>query len=160
MFYPLAFSPDGNVLSGRDNSRRLHLWAAPSCLVRTERAARGFELHPESGAVFEAYRTAMRAGLAALEGRIPEATRGYLEATSELRRVGLLWELARTQLDFVIAVGPGVREARDAAEEARATFERLGARPYLERLEAAVGPGDSERRPAASPSGRSDPVTA
>ena len=117
-------------------------------------------MHPESGAVFEAYRTAMRAGLAALEDRISEATRGYLEATSELRRVGLLWELARTQLDFVIAVGPGVREARDAAEEARATFERLGARPYLERLEAAVGPGDSERRPAASPSGRSDPVTA
>jgi WD40 repeat protein len=30
MFYPLAFSRDGNVLSGRDNSRRLHLWIAPS----------------------------------------------------------------------------------------------------------------------------------
>src|SRR5262249_62272266 len=30
MFHPLAFSPDGNVLSGRDNLGMLHLWTAPS----------------------------------------------------------------------------------------------------------------------------------
>jgi hypothetical protein len=37
-------------------------------------------------------------------------------------------------------VGPDVPEARQAAEEARVVFERVRARVYLERLDAALEP--------------------
>ncbi len=81
---------------------------------------------------------AIHAGIAALEGRSDEAAAGYGEALKHYRALGLDFELAGAALDWVLLLGPGTPEARAAADEARAIFERLGARPYLERLDAAM----------------------
>ncbi len=46
--------------------------------------------------------------------------------------------LALAQLDLVLLLGSDDPEAAEASSEARATFERLGAAPFLERLESAL----------------------
>ena len=47
--------------------------------------------------------------------------------------------LAMCQLDLVIVGAMEPAERQRAADEARATFEQLGMRPYLERLDQALG---------------------
>ena len=53
---------------------------------------------------------------------------------------------------MVTVLGPAEPEVRAAAESARQTLSRLGAKPILERLEAAMT--QEARRGAASPSHR------
>jgi len=58
------------------------------------------------------------------------------------RSFGYDFQVARHQLDFVVLLGPDAPGAREAADEARAVFERIEARPFLERLSNALaGPG-------------------
>jgi len=82
--------------------------------------------------------TTMEAGLAALEGRHDDARVAYAEAQRELRELGVIVPLAMCQLDLVVVGAMEPAERQRAADEARATFERLGMRPYLERLERAL----------------------
>jgi hypothetical protein len=100
--------------------------------------------------------------LAALEGRRDDAVLGFGRAAAILRELGLEFELARMGIDMLIALGPDDREARAAADEARPILERLGARPYLDRLEAAVSSGPDTRRgqPASEAVPASEPTTA
>ena len=49
-------------------------------------------------------------------------------------------------------LGPNLPETRAAADEARAVFERVAARPYLERLDATI---DASRT-----AGRAPPIVA
>jgi hypothetical protein len=81
----------------------------------------------------------LEAGLAALEGRRSEAVSGFREARRLLRELGLVVSVADNGLDFVSAVGPADPEARAAADEARATYTRLGAKPWLDRLDTILG---------------------
>ncbi|MCV0402824.1 MAG: AAA family ATPase [Chloroflexi bacterium] len=95
-----------------------------------------------------ALRTWMKATLAALEGRRDEARAGYLESMQLMRELELWWPLGLVALDAVIAgvLDPG--ETQRVADEARSTFTRLGARPYLDQLDEALTSARSQPRAA------------
>jgi hypothetical protein len=105
----------------------------------------------------------MEGGLAALEGRRVDARSKYLEALSTYRDLDAPWLLAQIGLDAVIADALEPAERQRVADEARAIFERLGARPYLDQLDAALNRA-SERHVAtearATPSPATDEVPA
>jgi class 3 adenylate cyclase/tetratricopeptide (TPR) repeat protein len=109
------------------------LWAGDLDKVREYLA--GLDATGFHGPVVEARRANLRAALAALEGRSREAVALYREAFDAWGQLKVLWEQALTGLDMATvldhtepAVGAAIRFARE-------TFTRLGARPYLERLE-------------------------
>ena len=101
-----------------------------------ERADRLDEQRAASSSEIE--RIAARAGIAALEGRRDDAVAGYRDALDRYRAIGQDLDLAFTGLDFVLTVGADHPASRSAAEMSRVIFERIRARPYLERLDAAL----------------------
>jgi class 3 adenylate cyclase/tetratricopeptide (TPR) repeat protein len=111
------------------------LWGAD--IVRARRVADLLDGVASTGLAVSADRLAARAGIAALEGQREDAIAGYRNALSLLRSTGSAFDLARISLDFVILVGADRPATREAAAEARTIFERVRARPYLERLDAA-----------------------
>jgi class 3 adenylate cyclase/tetratricopeptide (TPR) repeat protein len=134
----LAASSDPSVSNlGLERAIRAALWSEDAPKVR-ELADR-LDANPGSGGSTVAARTSARAGIAALDGRADEAVAAYRDALARFRAVNHDFDLACTALDFVLLVGPENSFALAAAEEARAIFERVGARPYLEHLEAALG---------------------
>ena len=111
-------------------------------LGRARQVADRLDADPATDAAIATYRVAARAGIAALEGRVDDAIAGFRDALSRFRSDHSEYEVARISLDFVLLVGPDHPATREAAAEARAIFERVRARPYLERLDAAMtGPG-------------------
>ncbi len=112
------------------------LWGGD--LARAQQIADRLDADPSTGLGVAADRIAARAGIAVLEGRVDDAIAGYRDALSRLRSIGSDFEVARISLDFVILVGGDHPATREAAAEARTIFERVKARPYLERLEAAM----------------------
>jgi len=130
---------------------RAALWSEDAPKVR-ELADR-LDAHPGSLGSTVAARVSAQAGIAALEGRVDDAVVGYRGAIARFRAINHDFDLACTALDFVLVVGPENPAARAAGEEARVIFERVGARPYLEHLAAALA------RPAiAARATRSDAV--
>jgi hypothetical protein len=92
------------------------------------------------GPALAADRLVARAGIDALEGRGPAALAGYREALRAYRKLGLAFDEAAAAVDMAILLRPPERGAADvvaAIAAARETLERLGARPFLERLDAA-----------------------
>jgi hypothetical protein len=85
------------------------------------------------------------AGLAAMEGRTEEAADGYARAAEAVREMESPLDLALSQLDRVITLGTNDVDGKAAAEEARSVFERLGATPFLQRLD------ETETREATAP---------
>ena len=77
--------------------------------------------------------------LAALDADPARALVGYVEALRRWREIDLDFEAALCALGMVVMLGDGSREAREAADWAAATFERLGAKPLLARLAEARG---------------------
>src|SRR5579859_458205 len=90
------------------------------------------------GSVVELRRMTIRAGLAALEGRAADALGQYREALGGWRDLGLAWDEALTGLDMAILLDPSEPEVRTAAESTRQILVRLGAKPFLARLDAAL----------------------
>jgi hypothetical protein len=92
------------------------------------------------------------AALAALEGRRAEALAGFLDAARRMNDLGLIVHAALCELGLVTMLGSAAPEARAAAANARAVFERLGAEPLLKLLEAALHgePARSGRHPSAA----------
>ncbi len=80
---------------------------------------------------------ALRAGLAALEGRPDEARAGYLAAEAGLRDLGIRFELGLAALEHAVFL-PDEPSAPAAADEARAIFTELGATTLLAKLPAGV----------------------
>lgn len=107
-------------------------------IERARAIAARVEADPTTGASTAAERVAARAGIAALEGRVDDAVAGYRDAVARSRSIGAEFEVARYSLDFVLLVGADHPATRTAAEEARVIFERIGARPYLTQLGAAL----------------------
>jgi class 3 adenylate cyclase/predicted ATPase len=95
---------------------------------------------PSSGRTVETIRIWAAAGLAALEGRRDEARAGLFEAISRNREMQLDFVAAAMALDAAILL-PGDPDIRSHAEWAREVFSRVGARPFLERLEQALAAG-------------------
>jgi class 3 adenylate cyclase/tetratricopeptide (TPR) repeat protein len=98
------------------------------------------------GSVVELRRMTVRAGVAALEGRSADALAQYREALRGWHDLGLAWDEALTGIDMATLLEPSEPEVRTAAESTREILVRLGARPYLERLDAAMGTSTSARR--------------
>jgi class 3 adenylate cyclase len=92
---------------------------------------------------------AIEAGIAALERRSTEALALYRDVLRGWQALQLAWDEALTVIDMVAFLGPEEAEVRSAADGARTTLTRLGAKPYLERLEAALA--GSVARPIAEP---------
>ena len=80
----------------------------------------------------------LAAGIAALEGRRSDALSQFREALAGYRALGLAFDEALTVLDMVSLLGAGEPDVQTAADWARTTFTRLGARPLLERLDAGM----------------------
>lgn len=92
--------------------------------------------------------------MAALEGRPTEALAALRDARTRLLALELPFEAATYAVDALILL-PDDPEVRGWADESRATFAELQARPWLERLDAALASPDAAH-PAA---GRSIGVT-
>jgi len=90
------------------------------------------------GPAIEADRITIRAGIAALEGRIIDALGLYREALRAWRDLGLAWDEALCAIDMAQLIGPGDPEVREEAAAAREILVRLEAAPFVERLDAAV----------------------
>lgn len=100
-------------------------------LAAFERARRGRRASAD--------RSAMEGSLAALEGRRAESRAHFLESLGLHRELGLAWPLALTAIDAVLAGVLEPAERQRIADEARGILERLGARPALTELDAALG---------------------
>jgi hypothetical protein len=98
-------------------------------------ALASFDATGVHGRVASAYRRTVRAGLAALDGNTPDALTGFRGALAEWRDLGCVWRLALTAIVMATVLEPDLPEVRSAADEARGILARLGARPFLERLD-------------------------
>ncbi|MDQ3881438.1 MAG: hypothetical protein M3295_10255, partial [Chloroflexota bacterium] len=115
---------------------RSALWARDA--DRAEIAVRALDAIPVDGALLQAGRASLHAGLAALRGDRGAARSGYLDAANRWRTLRIDLELGLTLLDLATLVGDDDAAALTAADEARALFERLGAAALLARLPARV----------------------
>jgi tetratricopeptide (TPR) repeat protein len=90
------------------------------------------------GAAVDADRVTIRAGIAALEGRQSDALALYRQALAAWRSLGLAWDEASCAIDMATLLDPAEPDVQAAAEAGRSILERLEARPFLERLDAAM----------------------
>ncbi len=95
------------------------------------------------GRANEADHATVSAGILALEGRPSEALALYREAIRAWRDLGLVWDEALCAIDMATLLDPSEPEVQAAAEVARETLARLGAKPFASRLEAAMTRSDS-----------------
>ena len=100
----------------------------------------------------EARRITIRAGLAAVEGRVPEALGLYRDALRRWRDLKLVVEEALCAVDMATLLDPAEPEVRAAMDSAREILVRLKAKPLLERLDAAR-PARDVRPPARATTG-------
>ena len=121
---------------------RAALWARDPGLVR--QALERFDASGAHGSAYDTSRQAMSAGLAALEGRAAEALGAYREALRSWRDLGATFDQALTAIDMAVLLPAGSAELAPIATAARDVLAQLGARPFLERLEAAMA-GSSDR---------------
>jgi hypothetical protein len=107
------------------------------------------------GAVSDARRATMTAGVAALEGRTAEAMAAYRDALRDWRATHSVWDEALTGITMAELLDPRDPEVAKVISSTREILERLGARPYLERLDRAAAREtagtDSPPRPATRP---------
>ena len=90
------------------------------------------------GGIFDHDLSTLRAGIAALEGHIPEALGLYRSALAGYRDAGCRFDVALTIFDMAALIGPGEPAVRSAIPEGREILESLGARPLVERLDSLV----------------------
>jgi len=117
---------------------RSALWAGDAAGATSALAS--LEASGYLGAALAADRLAARAGIDALEGRGPAALAGYREALRAYRKLGLAFDEAAAAVDMAVLLQSPERDAADvvaAIGAARETLQRLGARPFLARLDEA-----------------------
>ena len=95
----------------------------------------------------EARRLTIRAGLAAADGRRADALAVYRDALRRWRELGLVFDEALACIDMATLLDVDEPEVSAAADSAREILERLGAKPLLARLEAAMTPRSSATIP-------------
>jgi hypothetical protein len=83
----------------------------------------------------------LRAAIAALEGRTREAQALYRDALQNWRDLKVTWEEALTGLDMATVLDPTDPEVAAVIRSTREIMTRLGAKPYLEKLEAVAARG-------------------
>ena len=121
----------------------LHLAAQAAHWGRDAVAAQGdlgaHEALGPRGAATRVRRDQIRAGIAALNGRMDEARVAYPAVLSALRDLGLPAEAALATIDMVTVLDPGEPAVAVAVDAARATLTHLGAVPFLRRLDELAG---------------------
>jgi tetratricopeptide (TPR) repeat protein len=110
------------------------LWAGDADGLRTAQK-RLEELHRHGRGV-SAEKLGIEAGLAALERRPEDALGMFRDALRGWDELGLPWDRALTAIGMAAVLDPADPEVVAAAAVARRTFEDLGARPFLDQLEA------------------------
>jgi class 3 adenylate cyclase/tetratricopeptide (TPR) repeat protein len=153
-----AWKPIGDlVASARSwslaSAARAALWAGDAAGAREDLAE--LDVSGVHGPAAEIQRTGIRAGLAALEGRPADALTQYRQASRGWRDVGYVWLETLTAIDMATLLDPAEPEVQAAAEAGRETLTRLRARPFLARLDAALGREPGRR----AVSGRQSPTT-
>jgi hypothetical protein len=83
-------------------------------------------------------RRLLEAGLLALDGRHAEAIREIQALVADYERQGLPWRQALAGLVLASLVGSDDAGVRETAHGSRAIFARLGARPFVERVDAVL----------------------
>ncbi len=129
---------------------RAALWAGS--LPLAAEAARRIEASVYRGQAIGLDLATIRAGIAALEGRRGDAIAAYRDVLRGWRAAGLVFDEAQATVDMATVLAPTeaeMPEAETAIDEARAALVRLGARPFLERLDAGR-PAAEERSSDAS----------
>jgi hypothetical protein len=133
--------PDGFLLAARCSLLVGEARQAAEDMARAERCGmRGRAIATDV--------TTVRAGIAALEGRSDEAMALYRDALAAWRDLGLPWDEALCAIDLVTFLGTSSPEIHAAAESAREILIGLRAKPYLDRLDAAVARSPAERNNA------------
>jgi class 3 adenylate cyclase/tetratricopeptide (TPR) repeat protein len=115
---------------------RCDLLAGDAAQARKDMAA--IDASPRRGRAIDADRTTILAGIAALEGRTTEALTGYRQALGVWRDLGLVWDEALCAIDMASVLDPSDPEVASAAGAGRTVLLRLGATPFLDRLDAAI----------------------
>jgi class 3 adenylate cyclase/tetratricopeptide (TPR) repeat protein len=98
---------------------------------------------PLRGRWAAAIRTTLRAGLAAIEGRREEAASAYREAFATWNAMSSPIDHAFTAIDALTLL-PDDPVSVEAAAQARASLQELGAKPLLERLATAERPAPAD----------------
>jgi class 3 adenylate cyclase/tetratricopeptide (TPR) repeat protein len=127
---------EATVATSLPRAARAALWAGDGAAARDDLAA--LDAAGVHGPAIEADRTMIRAGLAALERRPADALARYREALRAWRDLGLAWDEALVGIDMATLLDPADPEVRAAAESAREILVRLGAAPFVTRLDAAL----------------------
>jgi len=105
------------------------------------------------GGVVGVRRLTLQAALAAMEGRTPEALGLYRDALSGWHELGMAWDEALTGIDMATVLDPSLAEVAAVAASTREILTRLGAKPYLERLENVLKRSPGAPRPATADEG-------
>jgi class 3 adenylate cyclase/tetratricopeptide (TPR) repeat protein len=122
---------------------------------RARRVAELMEAIPDSDRGAQIERTTARAAVAALEGRRDEAIHAYRDAIRRWLADGQEFVAALVALDFAVTLGSAEPAVREVVEGARAVFARVGAVPYVARLDAAMAtPGAGSVGDSSRPAGR------
>ena len=134
----MAFAPSDAV-----NAPIAYLQAGLAALMTADanRAAAALAAYvgvARHGLLFTLDQRLLRAGLIGLDDRPAEALREGRAVLGEYDRMGLPWREALGALMLVCVVGGAEAEVRELADAARATFTRLGAKPFLGLLDAAL----------------------
>jgi hypothetical protein len=114
------------------------IWAGS--LERAREVAARVAVLAATGPLTEALRLQATAAVAALEGRGDDAATGYAAAIGRLRDLGQMFTAAVVSVDASVLL-PEDPRVRALATEARPLLEELRARPYLEKLDAALESG-------------------
>ena len=147
-FHALAEITPLNAPSGYPMAARAALWMRDGAAARADLDA--FAALNAHGPAIDLRRTTILAGLAALDGRPAEALAQYREALRGWEAIGLSWEMALTAIDMVTLLDPAEPEVSAATERAREILRGLGARPFLDRLDAANGAPEPQEAHAAT----------
>ncbi len=115
---------------------RAALWSADRAGAASDLAA--IDETGIHGPAVEMRRATIRAGIAALDGQTADAIALYRGARDVWRELGVVWEEALTGIDMATLLDPREPEVQAAATRSREILTRLRARPFLERLDAAL----------------------
>jgi class 3 adenylate cyclase/tetratricopeptide (TPR) repeat protein len=137
---------------GLESAQYAAEWAAHAAFWAGDatRARQAYEWHlarPERGRMLAVDRTALRAGVQALEGDVTGAVAAYRSAIASYREMRLMLQLGVCLMEFGILVGPAIVEAEAAADEARAFFTGLGAHAFIARLDEGLARSRSRTAP-------------
>ena len=147
---------DGWMANGRGdalNAPSVYYHAGLAALLLGDRASAAEALAAlegtgAHGSFVAANRRLIAGGISALDGQQAEALTEFRAALGAYRDLGVEWRFALGVVVISTVIGTGESDIREAADEARAILVRLGAKPALALLDAAMAAEPSGKAPA------------